>query len=209
MMFGAWASEETSPMLALLIAGAPLAQTEIVEDLAVGRLPRTASASDPWGFEKLDGIAGGVLKQDLLAASAANDLVEEVRPRLAQGLDLASEIIDLELDAVPAARLGLMSVGHGLACSAGAGLVQQEAQVASREDRETEGRVKLDAEAQPLGVERDRRFDVVDYITHADRGHSFNPPWTFLAGIPCIKFTSIHVFATTRFSIRGICGKRR
>src|SRR5215216_7198055 len=43
----------------------------------------------------------------------------------------------------------------------------------------------------------------------AGRGLRFNPPWTFLAGIPCIKFTSIHVFATTRFSIRGIRGKRR
>ena len=61
MMVGAWASEETSPLLALLLAGAPLAETEGVEDLAVGRLPKTASASVPWGFEKLDGIAGGVL----------------------------------------------------------------------------------------------------------------------------------------------------
>src|SRR5215218_566459 len=104
-----------------------------------------------------------------------------MRPRLAQDFDLASEIIDLELDAVPAARLGLTSVGHGLARSTDAGLVQQEAQVTSREDRETGGGVKLDAEAEPLGVERDRLLDIVDYVTHADRGHRLNPPWIFLA----------------------------
>ena len=61
MMVGEWASEQTSPLLALLLAGALLAETEGVEDLAVGRLPKTASVSVPWGFEKFDGVAGGVL----------------------------------------------------------------------------------------------------------------------------------------------------
>jgi hypothetical protein len=57
-----------------------------------------------------------------------------------------------------------------LARSAGTGLVEQEAQVASREDRETGG-VKLYTEAEVLGVERDRRLDVINYVTHTDRGH--------------------------------------
>src|SRR5215204_3920493 len=168
-------------------------------DIFEGSEPET-TASVPWGLEKLDGVAGRVLEQDLLSASALDDLVAEVRPSIAHSLDFAGEIIDLELDAVPAARLGLTSVGHGLACSARAGLVQQKAQVVSREDRETGG-VKLDTEAEPLDVERDRCFDVVDYVTHADRGHRFNPPRTFLAGFPCIKSTSIHVFTTTRFIV--------
>ena len=42
------------------MAGATLAETEGIEDLILGRLPETASASVPWGFEKLDGVAGGV-----------------------------------------------------------------------------------------------------------------------------------------------------
>jgi hypothetical protein len=53
--------KETSPLLALPIAGATLADTEVIEDLILGRLPETASESVPWGFEKLDGVAGGVL----------------------------------------------------------------------------------------------------------------------------------------------------
>src|SRR5215208_6771729 len=132
-------------------------------------------ASVPWRFEKFDEVAGGVLKQDLLAAPATDDLVAKVRPRVAYGPNLAGEIVDLQLDAVPAARLGLPAVGHGLACPASAGLVQQEAQVASREDRETGGGVKLDAKAEPPGVERDRLLDVINYVTHTDRGHRDRP----------------------------------
>ena len=82
-----------------------------------------------------------------------------------------AEIVNLKLDAVPAAWLRIAPVGHGLARSAGTGLVQQEAQVASREDRETGGGVKLDTETEPLGIERDRRLNVINYVTHTDRGH--------------------------------------
>jgi hypothetical protein len=74
------------------------------------------------------------------------------------------------LDAVPAAWLRIAPVGHGLARSAGTGLVQQKAQLASREDRETGG-IKLYTEAEVLGVERDRLLDVINYVTHTDRGH--------------------------------------
>jgi hypothetical protein len=31
--------------------------------------------------------------------------------------------------------------------------------------------MQLDAEAKISGVERDRRLDVIDYVTHADRSH--------------------------------------
>src|SRR5918998_5521926 len=132
-------------------------------------------ASVPWGFEKFDGVAGGVLKQDLFAAPALDDLIAQASPRVTYGLNLVGEVVDLQLDAVPAARLGPPAVGHGLARSAGTGLVQQEAQVASREDRETGGGVKLDTEAEPLGVERDRLLDVINYVTHTDRGHRYRP----------------------------------
>ena len=53
-----------------------------------------------------------------------------MRLRVAQRLDLAGEIVNLKLDAVPAAWLRIAPVGHGLARSAGTGLVEQEAQVA-------------------------------------------------------------------------------
>ena len=90
-----------------------MGETKDIEDLILGRLPETAMApaSVPWRFEKFDGVAGGILKQDLLAAPAADDVIAEVRPRIAHALDLAGEVGDFELDAVPASRLGLASVG--------------------------------------------------------------------------------------------------
>src|SRR5215208_2666271 len=94
-----WMSYRAKPrhFLELPTAGATLAETEGIDDLILGRLLEMApvAVSVPWGFEKFDGIARGVLYQDLLAAPAADDLVAQVRPRLAQGLNLASEIVDL------------------------------------------------------------------------------------------------------------------
>src|SRR5207245_9960253 len=71
-------------------------------------------------LEQLDEVAGGILYQDLLTAVAHDDLVAESSARRPQSLDLAPQVHDLELDAVPAARLGLVAVGHRLARSAAA-----------------------------------------------------------------------------------------
>jgi hypothetical protein len=56
-------NRETSPFLALPIAGATLAETESIDDLILGRLPEVApvAVSVPWGFEKFDGVARGIL----------------------------------------------------------------------------------------------------------------------------------------------------
>src|SRR5918993_4755392 len=40
-----------------------------------------------------------------------------------------------------------------------------------RERTAKPGGVKLYTEAEVLGVERDRRLDVINYVTHTDRGH--------------------------------------
>src|SRR5215208_5648170 len=122
-----------------------------------------------------------------VCSSDLDDLVAEVRLRVAQRLDLAAEIVNLKLDAVPAAWLRIAPVRHGLARSAGTGLVEQKAQVASPEDRETGG-VKLYTEAEPLGVERDCRLDVMDYVTHADRGHL----WSSSDLVGCVLCTWWH-----------------
>src|SRR5687767_9615088 len=82
--------------------------------------------SFPWGFEQLDQVACGILEQDLPAALTGDDVVAEVRPGAAQGLNLAGEVFDLELDPVPAARLGAPPVRHGLACAASSRRVQQQ-----------------------------------------------------------------------------------
>ena len=84
-------------------------------------------ASGAWRLKQLDGVASRIIQQDLLATKPAHDVVAELRPRLAQGLDLPVEVIDLQLDAVPAARLGFASVGHGLGGPAGsARCIQQQ-----------------------------------------------------------------------------------
>ena len=93
-------------------------------------------------------------------------------PRVAQGLDRASKIVNFESDAVPATRLGLAAIGHGLGGPPGASWgVEQELEVASREPGEAGAGVEVDPEAEMLGVERDRRLDVIDNVAHADRAH--------------------------------------
>jgi hypothetical protein len=107
-----------------------------------------------WQFEQFDRVAGGVVEQDLLAAVASDNGVAEVRPRVAQGLDRASEIVNFESDAVPATRLGFAAIGHGLGGPPGAGWgVEQELEVASREPGEAGAGVEVDPEAEMLGVD--------------------------------------------------------
>src|SRR5918993_1868160 len=44
-----------------------------------------------------------------------------------------------------------------------------------RERTAKPGGVKLYTEAEVLGIERDRRLDVINYVTHTDRGHLWSP----------------------------------
>ncbi len=64
------------------------------------------------------GLPAGVVQQDLLAAPTRHDGVAESATGLAQGLHFPVEVGDLELDAVPAARLGLPPVWHRLSSTA-------------------------------------------------------------------------------------------
>src|SRR3989442_10658179 len=137
--------------------------------------PSVSSASHVAGtsltrrFKKVDGIAGRGVEQDLLSAHAGNNVVAEVGSRLAQRLDFARKVGDLELYAGPAPWLRLASIGHGLGGTPGTdGRVQQEAEVASRDDCEAGGGSELDSEAETLGVEGDCRIHIIDYVTHGD-----------------------------------------
>src|SRR5918995_3733757 len=78
------------------------------------RSPALRRRNRSGGLEQLDRVAGWVVEQDLLSAPAADDLVAKARPRTAQGLDFGGQVLDLELNAVPAARLGPAPVGHRL-----------------------------------------------------------------------------------------------
>src|SRR4051812_18812756 len=63
-------------------------------------------------LEKLDRVAGGIVDQYLLAARSADDVVAEAQAGGAQPLHLASDVLDDEMDPVPAPRRGCAAVGH-------------------------------------------------------------------------------------------------
>ena len=114
-----------------------------------GHLPRVHRAQPPvgrgrraleglglaGGLEELDGIARGIVDQDLAAAPPRDHLASEARSGCAQRLDLALQVRDFELDAIPAPGLGAAAAGR-LARPARARLIEQEPQLAPREHRE-------------------------------------------------------------------------
>src|SRR5215203_432752 len=77
-----------------------------------GLLQPPTTMSSLGGLEELDRVAGGIVERNLLAAGATDDVVAKREPGRAQALDLARDIVDDEVDAVPATRPGLAAVGH-------------------------------------------------------------------------------------------------
>jgi hypothetical protein len=55
------------------------------------------------GLEELDRVAGRVVDQDLLTAGAADDFVAKREASGTQPLDLGSDVVDLQVDSIPAA----------------------------------------------------------------------------------------------------------
>src|SRR5262245_56512698 len=77
----------------------------------------TGLASAP-GLEELDRVAGGVVEHDLPAAGAADDLVPERDSFTGQAFDLGLDVVDDQVDPVPAAGPRLASVRHRPSCRA-------------------------------------------------------------------------------------------
>ena len=79
------------------------------------RSSRSSSVSfpsrGPW-LEKLDRIARRVVDQDLRAARALDDVVAEREPGLTQALHFGRDVVDQQMDAIPAPGPGLSSVRH-------------------------------------------------------------------------------------------------
>src|SRR5215217_3909458 len=137
---------------------------------------RISSACAPSGsdmplaarLEELDGVTRRILEQDLAAAAAGHDLAAKAGAGSAQPLDLGVEVVDLDLEAVPAARLGHPPVRRRLGCATlAAGAVEQQAQVAAAEHCERRRGAHLHLEAEPVRVERNCRVDVVDDVADA------------------------------------------
>src|SRR5262249_43418923 len=98
-----------------------------------------------------------------------------MEPGVAETAYLRLQVVDDELDAVPASGHRLAAVGHG-PC-AGAGLpAQQQAQVPTGDGGEGRSRVGIDREAEMRPV----KGDGVDHVADVDGGHLILPPWRYI-----------------------------
>src|SRR3954454_17283996 len=78
--------------------------------------PRTSSRTRVraalCGLEELDRVPGGGVEQDLLAARAGDDVVAKAQAGRAQSRDVGREVLDDEMNAVPATGPGRAAVRH-------------------------------------------------------------------------------------------------
>src|SRR3954452_2973731 len=178
-----------------LCGGTTISVTDIwppVSSLRSRTLVRTFSAdigwAPPWsgferpcsgagGLEELDRVAGGVLEQDLPAARPADDVVAEGQARGSEPVALGRDVLDDEVDAVPAAGLRGAAVGHRSPGRA-LGTAEQQPQVPADDVGERRGGAHVEREAEVRGVEVDGRFDVVDHVAdvHELVRHVRSPP---------------------------------
>jgi hypothetical protein len=114
-------------------------------------------------LEQLDGVAGGILEQDLLAARPANDVVAEGEARGPQPLDISRDVVNDEVDAVPAAGTGCAPVGHRPPGRARR-TAEQQPQVAAHDVGESGRGAGAQRKAEVLGVKGDGVLDVVDHV---------------------------------------------
>src|SRR5215217_5289684 len=180
---------ETSPFLALPIAGATLAETESIDDLILGRLPEVAPVGSVsplgvrrarWGCRR-DPQAGSACRPCPRRSHCGSEPPRRVwpqprrrgrRPPVGCGSSRPAR--------APGRRAWVGPLRRHRARSAGG---------AGRLERGPRNRgVKLDTEAQPLGIERDRRVDVINYVTHTDLGHL----WSSSDLVGCVLCTWWH-----------------
>jgi hypothetical protein len=77
-----------------------------------------------------------------------------MRASLAKHLDQALQVVDSELDAIPAARFGTPSVGHEFSgASTSARRAEQQLELTARKHREPRRRLHLDGKPEVLDIE--------------------------------------------------------
>src|SRR5262245_37332368 len=132
-------------------------------------------------LKKLDRVACRVVNEDLLAARTLDDLVSERDSGRTQPLDLGGEIVDQEVDPVPAAWLRLASVGHRPRSRA-LRTAEQEPEAPTLDVGERRRIVRQQLEAEVRCVEGDRRLHVVDHVPDVN-GFSGHAPGRYRAAI--------------------------
>src|SRR5258708_5551091 len=125
--------------------------------------------SNLWGgeLEELDDVAGGVLEEDLLAARSREEVVAERSTGAPKSRDLGIDVVDDQVDAIPAARSRLGAIRHGPSRRARRS-AEQQPQVAAGDVGECGREVRQHFEVEELRVEGDGLLDVVDHVANAD-----------------------------------------
>src|SRR4051812_22559225 len=97
-----------------MCAGGPPKPTQPMRPHSASTTPSGARGcgSSASGLEELDRVPRWVVDDDLLAARALDHLVAEAHVGGAEAFDLGVDVVDDQVDAVPASRLGLAPVGH-------------------------------------------------------------------------------------------------
>jgi hypothetical protein len=143
---------------------------------AVRRLFGVAAGSDAdresaaGRLEELNHITGRVLEQDLQPSRSGHDVVAKPQARCPKTGYLGSEIVDDQLEAVPAAGVRSPAIGHRPARGARRA-TEQQTQVAAGDVSECRQHARQETEAEVGRVEGDSGVDVVDHVAHVYSGH--------------------------------------
>src|SRR6185437_7364101 len=99
--------------------------------LGIGEPP--VSSRSALGLKELHRVARRIVEQNLIAANAVDDLVPKVDALLLEAIDHRRQVVDFDLEAVPSARCGARTVGHGARASPFAdGSAEQETEIAAQ-----------------------------------------------------------------------------
>ena len=130
------------------------------------------------GWNSSTRFPDGSTGEDLRAAGTGHDLVAERHALRGEAGDLAVEVVDDEVDAVPTSRARSLAVGHR---PAGRALRARTAGAAGCRacTSANAGTRDADGEAEVAGVEVDARGDVVDQV--ADVHDVGRQPWWVLS----------------------------
>ena len=137
--------------------------------LAGARSPAVSAipCRDVCGLEELYRVAGGVIEHCLRAAGTADDLVPEGDARCPKPRGLRVDVLDDEMDSIPAARLGLTAIGHGPPSGARF-TTQMKHQVTAPNRAERRCVVGFDRKPEVCRVKGDARCHIVDHVADVD-----------------------------------------
>jgi catechol 2,3-dioxygenase len=118
------------------------------------------------GLEQFDWVAGWIVEHNLCAAGAGDDVTAELDACCSQSVDFAADVIDDQMDAVPATGDRLASIGERSRSGAGRA-AEQEPERAAGDVCERWREVGQLGESEVFRVEVERGRDISDDVADA------------------------------------------